>query len=68
MAKETCIVCRAPGEPCEDCEERPVFCDSHGDEHRARFHRASRTTGGASSRSVDDALAAQLAEEGIDYE
>lgn len=64
MAKETCIVCGTAGEPCEDCDGRPVFCDSHLAEHRASRHRRV----GAATRSVDDALAAVLAEEGIDHE
>lgn len=65
MAKETCIVCRAPGEPCEACDGRPIFCDTHGAEHRAHVHRDRGSSG---SRSVDDALAVALAEEGFDLE
>lgn len=62
MAKEVCCVCGDPGEPCERCNGRPIFCDSHGAEHRARLHRDR--AGGPSS--VDDALAAALLEEGIE--
>lgn len=62
MAKRNCIVCRAPGEPCELCPDEPVFCSSHFEEHRAHAHSERSATG----RSVDDALAAALIEEGFD--
>ena len=55
-----CIVCESPAEPCDLCPSRPRFCPAHMAEHRTNRH-SDRP-----ARSVDDALADALAEEGLD--
>jgi hypothetical protein len=64
MATHTCVVCRQPGDPCTACADEPVFCSSHFIEHRHAVHE-QRAGGG---RSVDDALAAALLDEGFEPE